>query len=158
MDATRTEVLVRWMIRLDMPAVLRIERDSFDDPWTEEEFLGYLRERITIGQVAERGEIVVGYVVYRLHRARIEVVNLAVDPRERRRGVGTRLVGGLVQKLSAGRRRSITAKVRERNVAAQLFLRSCGFRAVCVLHGAYDAGEDGYLMRFEAGGLGTAEG
>ncbi len=153
MDATTrtTEVLVRWLIRRDMPQVLVIERESFNDPWTLEEFLVSLRERNTIGQVAERGEIVVGYVVYRLHRARIEILNLAVDPRERRRGVGTQLVGRLVQKLSAGRRRSITAKVRERNVAAQLFLRSCGFRAVCVLHGAYDAGEDGYLMRFEGG-------
>lgn len=149
MTTTRTEVLVRWLIRRDMPQVLVIERESFNDPWTLEEFLVSLRERNTIGQVAERGEIVVGYVVYRLHRARIEILNLAVDPRERRRGVGTQLVGRLVQKLSTGRRRSLTAKVRERNVAAQLFLRSRGFRAVCVLHGAYDAGEDGYLMRFE---------
>lgn len=150
MQAARWELLnVRWMIRRDMPEVLRIERAAFPDPWTLEDFMECLRDRTTIGLVAEWGELVVGYMLYRLHRRRIDILNLAVDPGRRRRGVGSQLIGRLVAKMPTGKWRFIAATVRERNLPAQLFLRACGFRACCVLHGAYDGVEDGYLMRCE---------
>lgn len=44
---------IRWMIRRDMAEVLNIEHDSFEFPWTEEDFLGCLRQRNCIGMIAE---------------------------------------------------------------------------------------------------------
>ena len=52
-------VHIRWMIRRDMPEVLDIERDSFEFPWSEEDFMRCLRQRNCIGMVAERGDRVI---------------------------------------------------------------------------------------------------
>jgi len=56
------KVQIRWMIRRDMAEVLRIERESFEYHWTEEDFLCCLRQRNCIGMVAEADGQVVGLV------------------------------------------------------------------------------------------------
>ena len=55
----------------------------------------------------------------------------------------------LIAKLSYQRRNRIVVEVRETNLAAQLFFRELGFRAVDILRDYYtsDTGkEDAYLM------------
>ena len=46
-------VNIRWFIRRDMPEVVAIEKQGFEFPWSEEDFLRCLRLRHTIGMVAE---------------------------------------------------------------------------------------------------------
>lgn len=123
----------RWLCRSDLPEVLAIERASFDCPWTEAGFLGVLGCRSCIGIVAERGGRVVGYAVYRLYRRRFEILNLAVAPDVRRRGVGSALLLSLAAKLYGTPRQALGLNVGERNLPAQLFLRAVGFRAAGVL-------------------------
>ena len=145
----QVKVHIRWMIRRDMPEVLAIEHASYDLPWCEEEFLRVLRQRNCIGMVAECGERVVGFMIYELHKSRLQVLNLAVAPEYRRMGVGRQMVAKLVGKLSSQRRTRITLEVRETNLPAQLFFKSAGFRAVTVLRAYYeDSPEDAYLMQF----------
>jgi ribosomal-protein-alanine N-acetyltransferase len=154
MSANRTEkeqahVHIRWMIRRDMPEVLQTEADSFEFAWTEEDFLRCLRQRNCIGMVAEQNEKVIGFMIYELHKVKLHILNFAVHPHFRRLGVGAQMVGKLVGKLSSHRRTRITLEVRETNLAAQLFFRSLGFRAVRVLRGFYaDSGEDAFLMQY----------
>jgi ribosomal-protein-alanine N-acetyltransferase len=137
------------MIRRDMPEVLQIEQDSFEYPWTEEDFLRCLRQRNCIGMVAEQGEKVVGFMIYELHKNKLHILNFAVGPGCRRMGVGTQMVSKLVSKLSSHRRTRITLEVRETNLGAQLFFRSQSFRAVRVLRNFYeDSGEDAFLMQY----------
>ncbi len=61
---------VRWMIRRDMSDVLAIESESFEFPWSEEEFVRCLRQRNCIGMVAELDDRIVGYMIYELHKNR----------------------------------------------------------------------------------------
>jgi [ribosomal protein S18]-alanine N-acetyltransferase len=49
----RNTVHVRWLIRRDMPAVLKIEDSSFEFPWREDDFIRALRQRNCIGMVAD---------------------------------------------------------------------------------------------------------
>ena len=91
MSTGRTEkeqvrVHIRWMIRRDMPEVLQAEQESFEYAWTEEDFLRCLRQRNCIGMVAERGEKVVGFMIYELHKSKLHVLNFAVAPSCRRNG------------------------------------------------------------------------
>ncbi len=142
-------VHIRWMIRRDMPAVLAIEHESFEFSWSEEEFIRCLQQRNCIGMVAEHDDRVVGFMIYELNKTRIHVLNFAVAPQCRRRGVGSQMVAKLVSKLSSQRRSRITLEVRETNLAAQLFFRSQRFRAVSVLRQYYDdTPEDAYLMQY----------
>ena len=142
-------VHIRWMIRRDMPEVLAIEAGSFEFPWLEEDFIRCLRQRNCIGMVAEHEDRVVGFMIYELNKNRIQVLNFATAPEHRRQGVGTQMVAKLIGKLSAQRRNRIALEVRETNLAAQLFFRDSGFRAVSVLRGFYeDTPEDAYLMQY----------
>ncbi len=140
---------IRWMIRRDMPEVLAIEAASFEFPWLEDDFIRCLRQRNCIGMVAEHDDRVVGFMIYELNKNRIQVLNFATAPEMRRRGVGTQMVHKLVGKLSAQRRTRILLEVRETNLAAQLFFRDSGFRAISVLRAYYeDTPEDAYLMQY----------
>ena len=142
-------VHIRWMIRRDMPEVLDIENQSFEFPWTEEDFVRCLRQRNCIGMVAEHDERVVGFMIYELHKNRLHVLNFAVHPEFRRHGVGATMINKLSGKLSPQRRSRILLEIRETNLAAQLFFRERGFRAISVLRDFYDdTTEDAYLMQY----------
>ena len=145
--ALRTQI--RWLIRRDMDEVLTIERSSFEFPWTEEEFLCCLRQRNCIGTVAELDHEIVGFMIYELHKSKLNILNFAVGDETRRSQVGTQMVQKLVDKLSQQRRNEIILEVRETNLSAQLFFSNHGFRAVSILRGHYDdTTEDAYIMRY----------
>lgn len=143
------KVHIRWSLRRDLQEVLDIERGSFEFPWNEEDFVRCCRQRNCIMMVAERDELIVGYMVYELHARRLHVLNFAVDPECRRLGVGRQMVEKLLGKLGAQKRIAITLEVRERNLPAQLFFQAFGFKAEEVLAGWYeDSDEDAYLFRY----------
>jgi hypothetical protein len=65
-------IYTRWMIVRDLPQVTAI-----DGQWGDDEFKKRLRERNCIGMVAERGDEIVGFVVYELHTDRLKLVRFA---------------------------------------------------------------------------------
>ena len=142
-------VHIRWMIRRDMADVLQIERESFEFPWIDEDFIRCLRQRNCIGMVAEHEGRVVGFMIYELHRTRIHLLNFAVGSLYQRRGVGSQMIAKLIAKLSVQRRSRILLEIRETNLDAQLFFRENGFRAISVIHSFYDdTPEDAYLLQY----------
>ena len=150
-----TQTHIRWMIRSDLSSVVAIEKDVFDYPWSQQEFLIALSQRNCIGMVAERNEEVVGYMVYELHKTRIELLNFAVRARSQRLGVGYALIEKLKSKLAYQRRNKISLELRERNLDGQLFFRQAGFLCTSILHGWYAVEEESvaYRMQFTAGGV-----
>lgn len=142
------KVDIRWMIPRDMLEVLTIENESFEYPWSKKDFIRCLRQFNFIGFVAEFDEQVVGFMIYELHRTRLHVLNFAVAGDFRRHGIGRQMVENLATRLSPQHRTRILLEVCETNLEAQLFFRSCGFRAVSVLRNYYDdLPEDAYLMQ-----------
>lgn len=155
MTVIEMETHIRWMIRSDLDCVMAIEKDVFDYPWSREEFRIALRQGNCASMVAERNGEVVGYMVYELHRDRIELINFAVRPRSQRLGVGAALVERLKSKLDPQKRRKIVCELRERNLDGQLFFRQAGFRCTSILHGWYAVEEEStaYRMQFNTGGI-----
>ena len=149
-EKQQLNVHIRWMIRRDMPEVRSIEARSFEFPWSEDEFIRCLRQRNCIGMVCELDNEVVGFMIYELHKTRLHIINLAVHPEYRRRGVGAQMTDKLVSKLSRQRRDKILLEIRETNLPAQLFFKEAGFRAVSVLRDFYDdTTEDAYVMQYK---------
>lgn len=143
---------IRWMIRRDHDQAVGIERESFEFPWKEHDFVRCLRRRNCIGMSAEYNECVIGFMIYELHKYRLHIINFGVHPFWRRCGVGSRMVEELIEKLSVKHRNRISLEVRETNLSAQLFFRSLGFRAISVLRDFYDdTTEDAYLMEYRFG-------
>jgi len=132
-----------------MPEVMAIE-DSRRFPLGEDHILGYLRSREHIGMVAEHGDKVAGFMVYELRKYSIGIKDFVVHPACRRSGVGGQMIAKLIGKLSAHRRVTIDAAVRESELDFLLFLRSCGFLATGISCGHFsDTGEDAIRMEYE---------
>ena len=143
------QVHLRWMLSRDVGQVSAIERSCFEFSWTEEEFTRCLRQRNCVGMVAECHGEIVGFMIYELTRNRISLLNLGIHPRFRGHHVGRRLIEKLIGKLSGERRNRVICEVREKNLSAQLFFRSLGFRAVSILRNFYDqTREDAYVMQY----------
>ena len=151
-DNLKGRYLVRWMIRGDLPEVIDIENKSFDFPWNEDDLLNVLNKEIARGVVVENPknwEEILGFMIYNLHKNRLYILNLGVHPEYRRKGIGTAMVDVVKRKLLFQRRTRILLEVGERNLEAQLFFKSQGFRATSVLRNFYDdTNEDGYLMEY----------
>ena len=141
---------IRWMIRRDMPRVLEIERECFEFAWTEDDFIRCLRQNGNIGMVIELKDVVAGFMIYQLHRTRIHLLSIAVDPGFQDMYLGADMVEKLKSKLKHQNRKRITLEIRETNLAAQLFFRSMGFRCVHTLKNFYaDSNEDAYVFSYK---------
>lgn len=153
----KAKINIRWMIRRDMPDVCEIE-DQNAGPygWVEKDFLSWLRQRNCIAVVAEMEQErekekdwkVVGFVVYEMFEDHFHILNMGVHPAQHRNGIGTQLIEKLRSKLK-DRRKQLTTEVRESNLGAHLFFKSCNFIATSVQRRAYqDTGEDSYTFEY----------
>ena len=150
MTTIYTDTNIRHMIRRDLDEIIEIERDNFDRPWTEQEFISFARHPEARPRVVTCGPRVIGYCmsikVDREHR----IMNLAVSKRVQRGGVGRLMIGDLKEIVQRHWRRSMVAEVRERNVPAQLFFQAMGFLCVCQHKGYYcSTDEDMYYMEWQ---------
>lgn len=141
-------VQVRWMIRRDTPEVLRCEFECYAHPLTEAELLGELRQRNVIAMVYDDGRDVLGYMLYELHKGRLQILRFAVLPSFQRSGIGRAMVERLVGKLTPNHRTAIEVTCSERVTDGHLFLRACGFTAIGVERDYFKRGHDGYRFRY----------
>ena len=116
----------------DVPTIVEIERTSFGDPWAEETFRDLLRLSHAIFLVATEGppESVCGYVIAAVAADEAEVLNLAVAPRARRRGLGGRLLDAGLGMIRERGGREVFLEVRESNAPAIALYSSRGFAAL----------------------------
>lgn len=134
---------MRWMIKRDMEEVEQIEQLSFAVPWTSDDFISAMRRRNVVGQVMEVDqEIVIGFVIYEIHKYTFRIVNIAVHPDDRRVGAGRRMVKKLIEKLDYSHRNLISAEVMETNLSAQLFFKSMGFWCEAITTEHYENSSD----------------
>ena len=148
----KQEIIIRSMIRKDIPEVLSIEKESFESNWTEDNFINCLQQRNYVNMIAEHKKQVVGFMIYdELYNRGIHLLNFAVRSDWRRQNIGTQMIEKLITKLfSQKKQKIIDIEIRETNLRAQLFLRKCGFRAIKILHEHYLAtSEDAYVMQYE---------
>lgn len=121
---------IRSAVPADAAGLVAIERRAFSDPWSEASFREALASPWTFGLVAEGARGVAGYLIGREVAGTGEVLNLAVSPEQRRRGLG----GALLEAgLGAFRRRRVDEvflEVRESNRSAQALYLGHGFRPV----------------------------
>ena len=141
---------IRRLALADLEQIDRIERDSYPTPWSRSMFAGELAKSssITLGAFeAESGERLVGYLVVSRYVDAWHIMNLAVDPQHRRRGIATRLLDALFATTAEDLRRGYTLEVRVSNTTAIALYERLGFHATGVRRGYYtDNREDALVM------------
>ena len=100
----------------------------FSDPWSTQDF----RDCVTFALflVAEEGERIAGYVVALEAADEGEILNLAVAPAGRRRGLGRALVEAMLDALRSRGVGQVYLEVRESNATARALYASRGFKEV----------------------------
>jgi [ribosomal protein S18]-alanine N-acetyltransferase len=133
-----TEVVtIRRMAAADLPAVLAIEADAFTMPWSEATYAGLLRRSDADLFLAEAEGEVLGYAALWAVLDQGELGNIAVAPRRRGRGVGTRLLQVVFQRARERGVKELYLEVRVSNTAAQRLYERHGFQVVGRRRGYY---------------------
>lgn len=147
-DEVALAVRVTPMRRRHLRAVLRIENQTYARPWTTALFLSELGLRATrCYLVARVGRRVVGYAGLMMSNTDGHVTTIAVDPRHRRRRIGTRLLLALARDARARQAERLTLEVRMSAEGAQELYRRFGFKSAGVRKHYYtDTNEDALIM------------
>lgn len=146
-------LLFERMTAKDIETIAAIERVSYTSPWTRRMFESELWENpFSFAYVAREEEHrrIVGYVLFWLVYDELHLMNVAVDPAWRRRGIGEELVRFALE--TGGRRgvRIATLEVRVSNQTAQSLYRKFGFYQVGVRRNYYrEPKEDALLLQHD---------
>ncbi len=134
----------------DIPQIVAVERIAFNDPWDERtlrESLAFYPETFFVAK--DNGEIA-GFVAGGVEDTGEEVyghiMNLAVAPEYRRRGIGQQLIRRLEQEYAILGASGIQLEVRVGNIGAQEFYRRLGYREVFQIACYYANDEDALVM------------
>src|SRR3712207_8280381 len=82
------DIQIRRLVYSDLPAVIAIERRSFPTPWSLAMFVLELSKPSGICLAALRGNRLVGYLVCSRYDQVWHLMNVAVEPAERRQRIG----------------------------------------------------------------------
>ncbi|MHB8060026.1 MAG: ribosomal protein S18-alanine N-acetyltransferase [Gaiellaceae bacterium] len=131
----------------DLDRVEEIEKECYGLPWSRAMFAGELIKSSSICVGAFRLERVIGYLIVSLYVDDWHIMNLAVDPAWRRRGVAALLLDDFFARSEGGRERGYTLEVRRSNDAAIRLYEKFGFVARGIRRGYYvDDHEDALVM------------
>jgi len=146
-----TTVELRRLALGDLSAIEEIERRSYKTPWSRSMFAGELAKPSSICLGAfeadqESGKLV-GYLIVSRYVDAWHVMNVAVDPDHRGRGIAGMLLERLFELTSDDARRGYTLEVRVSNATAIALYERLGFDARGIRRGYYtDNREDALIM------------
>ena len=132
----------------DLDEVETIERDSYPTPWSRSMFDAELRKAssLALGAFTEENGLV-GYAFVSRYVDAWHVMNVAVVPELRRRGIASALLERLFAVTSTDPRRGYTLEVRISNTGAIQLYEQLGFEPRGVRRGYYtDNREDALIM------------
>ncbi len=136
--------LIRSMRKGDILQVSQIEKLSFPTPWSCGIFSSELdKKNVTFYYVMEYQDKVIAYIGYWKLANEAHLVNLAVYPAFRKKGLGSKLLKYILEKAQSQGLDTITLEVRRLNLAAQKFYERFDFKKIAICSGYYvETGED----------------
>jgi len=133
----------------DLDSIDAIERASYPTPWSRSMFAAELRKPsgLAIGAFTEETGELVGYAFVSRYVDAWHVMNVAVAPEFRRRGVASALLRRVFEVTDSDQRRGYTLEVRVSNADAIRLYERLGFQPRGIRRGYYtDNREDALIM------------
>ena len=130
--------------------VAALEAICFHDPWSEKSVASELKNPLSFWLVAMEEDRVVGYVGSQTVVGETDMMNVAVHPDFRRKGVAEALIMALVENLKAMESHCLTLEVRASNAPATALYEKLGFQQVGLRKNYYrNPKEDALILRKE---------
>jgi [ribosomal protein S18]-alanine N-acetyltransferase len=140
-------VTIRGMRPRDVPQIVDIEEQTSATPWPRHMLLAELGRPGTLDIAAVEGADVVGYVLASRYADVWHILNVAVRPDRRRRGIGAAMLRHLFHETARTPHLGHTLEVRVSNAGAIALYEGLGFVSHGVRTGYYsDNGEDALVM------------
>ena len=138
------------MGRPHVPQVAELEKLCFSDPWSEQSIASELDNVLALWYVALDDDRVVGYIGSQTVCGETDVMNIAVHPDYRRRGIGQILIEELIREVKNLGSISLTLEVRSSNAPAVSLYEKLGFSQVGRRKNYYhNPKEDALILRKE---------
>ncbi|HUK97289.1 MAG TPA: ribosomal protein S18-alanine N-acetyltransferase [Gaiellaceae bacterium] len=153
---TAVMIDIRRLDLADLDAIDAIEQRAYPTPWSRAMFASELAKPTSICLGAFEGDELVGYIVNSRYVDAWHVMNVAVDPERRRRGIATHLLERLFELTEGDERRGYTLEVRISNDPAIRLYERLGFEPRGLRRGYYtDNREDALIMWRDSGTRGS---
>jgi ribosomal-protein-alanine N-acetyltransferase len=140
----------------DADAIVEIDRNSFTVPWSRRMVLAELEGHdfshalvARVRDVSNERPRIVGYIFFWSVADEIHIINIAVDPPYREKGIGRKLVERALDFGRKAQAHHAFLEVRVSNLNAQHLYARLGFKVMGIRRGYYtDNREDALVMRY----------
>lgn len=140
-------MLIRTMQESDLEQIIKIEQETFSDPWNEEDFKNSYQDINNSYLVVEIEGVVAGYCGYWGIAGEGYIYNVAIKKECRRQGLGFQMLRYLIDQAKGRGITSMTLEVRQSNEAAIQLYQSLGFEAAGIRSDFYTRPkEDAVIM------------
>jgi len=130
--------------------VAELEKICFSDPWSEKSVASELENKLAFWLVAEENGMVAGYIGSQTVMGETDMMNVAVHPDWRRKGIAEKLVSSLVEELKQLESHCLTLEVRASNDPAIALYEKLGFGQIGRRKNYYrNPREDALILRKE---------
>ena len=143
-------MIIETMKSSHVAQVAQLEKICFSDPWSANSIASELTNKLSFWLVAMEGDTVAGYIGSQTVMDESDMMNVAVHPDFRRKGIAEALVNGLVEELKRKESRCLTLEVRASNAPAIALYEKLGFVEVGRRKNYYrNPREDALILRKE---------
>ena len=143
-------MMIQKMNAAHVPQIAQLEKLCFSDPWSKNSIASELNSRLSDWLVVTEGEQVVAYVGSQTVIDSSDMMNIAVHPDFRRRGIAEMLVAALEEQLRQRGSKMLLLEVRDSNVPAIALYEKLGFHQAGLRKNYYrNPKEDARILRKE---------
>lgn len=136
----------------DLDEVMKIERASFPKPWTRGMFESELRNPVSFSYALkvypEDKEELGAYTVFWVVHGEAHILNIAVNPKWRGKGLATRLLEVMIETMKRNLVYEVFLEVRRSNTVARNLYAKFGFKEVFERRNYY-GDEDAIVMTLQ---------
>lgn len=143
------------MVGEDLDEVMRIEEGSFSSPWSRGMFLSELKDNpfsnLLVARLSQpvglsTQKSLLGYCCFWVVFGEVHIMNLAVHPDSRRKGIAMRLVEEAISISRKHAVQKIHLEVRQSNDPARRLYEKFGFKVIAVRSNYYAQPREAALL------------
>jgi len=143
-------MIIETMKASHVAQIAQLETICFSDPWSEKSIASELDNKLSFWLTAMDGDRLAGYIGSQTVMDETDMMNVAVHPDFRRKGIAEALVNTLVEELKKKGSHCLTLEVRASNSPAISLYEKLGFSEIGRRKNYYrNPREDALILRKE---------